>query len=92
MMTILTFQMPKINPRKNAEFLIEGNYFEEGVQNFYSQRDAIAVTWNVDNFIAEASEQPSSFGATVFVPYENDVVPATTVQAIVKGHAGATLF
>jgi pectate lyase len=76
----------------NSEFLIEGNYFDKDVTNFYSQRDAMAVTWNVDNFIAEASELPSSFGATVSVPYEYKMASAANVRTIVKGHAGATLF
>jgi len=81
-----------INPRKNSEFLIEGNYFDKGVTDYYTQRDAVAVTWTSDNYVAEASDMPSSFGATVSVPYDYSVVPAANVPTVVRQHAGATLF
>ena len=81
-----------INPRKNSEFLIEGNYFDQGVAKYYSQTDAVAVTWAADNYIAAASQLPSSFGTTVSVPYDYTVVPASQVPTVVKQGAGATLF
>ena len=81
-----------INPRKNSEFLIEGNYFEEGVKKYYSQSDATAVTWKSDNYIAEASSLPSSKGSTVTVPYEYTVAPYSDVPSTVTENAGATLF
>ena len=80
-----------INPRKNSEFLIEGNYFERGVRHYYSQNGATAVTWRPDNFIAEADRLPESTGATVAVPYDYTVAPAPEVPAAVTQHAGATL-
>jgi len=81
-----------INPRKNSEFLIEGNYFEEGVNKYYSQNDATAVTWKSDNYIAEASSLPSSIGSTVTVPYEYTVAPYSDIPSTVTENAGATLF
>ena len=81
-----------INPRMNSEFLIEGNYFDKGVTNYFSQRDATAVTWKSDNYIAEAYNLPSSIGAAVTVPYEYTVTPVTIVPTVVRRHAGATLF
>ena len=81
-----------VNPRINSEFLIEGNYFDKGVTKFYSQRDAIAVTWASDNYIAEATSLPSSLGSPVSVPYKYTVAPVADVPALVKHHAGATLF
>jgi pectate lyase len=80
-----------INPRKNSEFLIEGNYFESGVKKYYSETDATAVTWTSNNYIAESSNLPSSKGATVTVPYDYSVAPYSDVPAAVKAHAGATL-
>lgn len=80
-----------INPRIHSEFLIEGNYFERGVRHYYSQKDAAAVTWRPDNFIAEADRLPESVGTTVTVPYDYTVVPCSDVPAAVTKHAGATL-
>ncbi len=80
-----------INPRKNSEFLIEGNYFETGVKKYYSQSGATAVTWKSDNYIAESSTLPTSTGTTVTVPYQYSVAPYSEVPAIVKEKAGATL-
>ena len=81
-----------INPRKNSEFLIEGNYFDKGVAKYYSQNDAVSVTWAADNYIAEATSIPSSVGSTVSVPYQYSAVPASQVPTLVKQGAGATLF
>ena len=82
-----------INPRKNSEVLIEGNYFEKGVRRYYSQKDAIAVTWTDTNFAEEKNKmgQPASIGEPVTVPYEYTIVPYADVPAAVKKHAGATL-
>ena len=80
-----------INPRKNSEFLIEGNYFEKGVKNYYSQSSATAVTWADDNYVAE-SKKHSSKGATVTVPYDYTVAPYSDVPTAVKENAGPTLF
>ena len=81
-----------INPRKNSEFLIEGNYFEKGVKKYYSQSGAKAVTWKSDNYIAEASSLPASTGAEVTMPYTYTVAPYGDVPEVVKEKAGATIF
>ncbi len=82
-----------INPRKNSEFLVEGNYFATGVKKIYSQSGATVVTWAASNYVADKSAtKPSSLGATVTVPYAYDVADAETVPAEVGTHAGATLF
>lgn len=81
-----------INPRMNSEFLIEGNYIDKGVKNYYSQSGAKAVTWKSDNYIAASSNLPSSIGSTVTVPYDYTVAPYSDVPNVVKEHAGATLF
>ena len=79
-----------INPRKNSEFLIEGNYFTSGVTNFYSQSDATAVTWGQQNYHASKT-LPSSMGSTVTVPYEYTVAPYNVIPTEVQFNAGATL-
>ncbi len=81
-----------INPRKNSEFLIEGNYFASGVTNVYAESDAVAVTWDANNTIATSDvSKPSSFGTKVTVPYDYTVTTTADVPAIVKANAGATL-
>lgn len=81
-----------MNPRANSEFLIEGNYVEKGVKQYYSQSGAIAVTWTADNFIAEAEKLPESLGSVVTVPYDYTVAPYNDVPTAVTENAGATLF
>ena len=83
-----------INPRKNSEFLIEGNYFESGVTKYYSQSSATGVTWADSNYAEEYNYYgtPTSLGAAVTVPYDYTVAPYSDVPAVVKEHAGATLF
>ena len=82
-----------INPRKNSEVLIEGNYFEKGVKRYFSQKDAISVTWADSNFAEEPNQSgtPVSTGTTITIPYEYTVAPYADVPAAVKKHAGATL-
>jgi len=83
-----------INPRKNSEVLIEGNYFEKGVRRYYSQNDAISVTWADSNHAEESNKagEPTSIGTPVTVPYNYSVAPYADVPAAVKTKAGATLF
>jgi len=82
-----------INPRKNSEFLIEGNYFAKGVKSIYSQSNAKAVTWAASNTIVQSGvSKPSSLGTTVTVPYDYEVAPASEVPTVVETYAGATLF
>lgn len=82
-----------INPRRNSEFLVEGNYFGEGIKRCYSQNDAVAVTWSDNNHLTEKPRSyPVSFGPTVTVPYAYTVAPAKDIPAEVGNHAGATLF
>ena len=82
-----------INPRKNSEFLIEGNYFAKGVKKYYSQSSATAVTWASSNYAVESNSlgSTSSFGTTVTVPYDYTVAPYSDVPTAVQDHAGATL-
>lgn len=83
-----------INPRKNSEVLIEGNYFEKGVKRYYSQNSAISVTWADSNFAEEKNKmgEPASMGEAVTVPYEYTVAPSSDVPTVVRQQAGAKLF
>ena len=80
-----------INPRKNSEFLIDGNYFGKGVKNYYSANNATAVTWTANNHITEATGLPESFGTTVTVPYDYTPAPYSDVPREVELNAGSTL-
>lgn len=81
-----------MNPRKNSEFLVEGNYFASNVKNCYKSDNATAVTWADNNVIANTSvTKPTSFGTTVVVPYTYDVAAANAVPDAVQNYAGATL-
>ena len=82
-----------INPRKNSEFLIEGNYFDKGVKRFYKSDNAKAVTWASSNYHVENNSLGNleSFGTTVTVPYVYTVAANSDVPTAVMEHAGATL-
>lgn len=80
-----------INPRKNSEFLIEGNYFAISASKSYSQSGAIAVTWRSDNYFKSGST-PSSLGSTVTVPYDYTVADVQTIPSVVSENVGATLY
>ena len=83
-----------INPRKNSEVLVEGNYFDKGVKKYYSQNDAISVTWADSNCAVEDNKgnKPVSIGEVVTVPYEYTVAPSSDVPNVVRQQAGAKLF
>ena len=80
-----------INPRKNSEFLIEGNYFAISASKSYGQSGAKAVTWRTNNYFASGST-PSSFGTTVTVPYDYTVADVQAIPSVVSENVGATLF
>ena len=82
-----------INPRKNSEFLIEGNYFASGVKRYYKNDGATAVTWASSNYAVENNSLGSttSSGATVTVPYSYTVATAGDIHSEVQSNAGATL-
>lgn len=79
-----------INPRKNSEFLIEGNYIDNSVPKFYSQSDATSVTWANNNY-TKGQSKPANVGSTVTVPYNYTVASYSDVPTEVQNHAGATL-
>jgi len=62
-----------INPRKNSEFLIEGNHFDSGVKRIYSASDATKVIWRSNNRVGYAGAK-SQYNAII-----DDSTPATTL-------------
>lgn len=80
-----------VNPRKNSEVLIEGNYFEKGVKKIFSQSGAKAYQF-VDNHYSESFSQPGNKG-TVSIPYSYIAASSASVPAMLTGSngAGATL-
>lgn len=84
---------PCINPRKNSEFLIEGNYFDYSIDNIFDTSNATAWVWSNSNTnIAPGAYIPSSSG-TVTVPYTYSIsLAAEDVPTEVGSYAGNTLF
>lgn len=80
-----------INPRKNSEFLIEGNYFEANVSKVFSQTDAIAYEWKSSNYIGNKSTNAPASKGTVSVPYEYSVQDVMDMPTTLTQYAGATL-
>ena len=80
-----------INPRKNSEFLIEGNYFEEGVKMIFTQSGATSVIWKDDNVVLEPFAKPKSFGEC-YIPYRYKKMPTEVVKDDVKIYAGPTIW
>lgn len=78
-----------VNPRKNSEVLIEGNYFEEGVKTPFSQSSAKAYEF-VDNHYGTPFSQPGNKG-TVKLPYSYTAAKGSDIKSVLVANAGATL-
>lgn len=81
-----------VNPRKNSEFLIEGNYFEKGVKNIFSQSSAKAYVFK-NNYYTESFSQPADKNS-VNIPYAYTAFDVKEVPSIVAAEdngAGPTL-
>lgn len=78
-----------MNPRKNSEFRIDGNYFEVGVTRPFAQSGSKAYTFS-GNYYASGYSQPSDKG-TVNIPYSYTALPADEAKSAVSQLAGATL-
>ena len=83
-----------INPRKNSEFLIEGNYFNSSLTNVFGTNNASAWVWSssYENIIASGASTPSSSGSCS-VPYSYSTsLAASNVPEEVGSNAGNILF
>ena len=83
-----------INPRLKSEFLIEGNYFEEGVTKIFTQSGATSVVWTDDNVVIEQFSKPRSFynEGEWSIPYRYKKMPTNVVKEDVKIYAGPTIW
>ncbi len=85
-----------MNPRKESEFLIEGNYWEKGVRRAYNPNGQTAITWGEGNYYADkaAANAGSSNGTTVTVPYQYSslVLDPLKVPEVVTLNGGAKLY
>lgn len=82
---------PCINPRKNSEFLIEGNYFSSGVTKVFAQSGSTAYVWTNTNYIANSTVSKPASKGTCSVPYPYTLIPTAEVPRELNAHAGATL-
>ena len=80
-----------INPRKNSEFLIEGNSFASGITHAFSEDGAVGYVWTPTNRVISAKvPEPMSMGS-VTVPYVYTEMNVDLVPEEVGKYAGATL-
>ena len=82
-----------VNARKESEMLIEGNYFEGGVKNVFSQSSATAYVFLSNYYAYYSNSTHYASKGTVSIPYAYDTldpkdVPSTLTAA---DGAGATL-
>lgn len=78
-----------MNPRFHSEFLIEGNYFEKGVEKIFTFRDPKAYVFH-NNYYTESFQQPADLGSLA-MPYSYKILPVKKVAKTVAAHVGATL-
>lgn len=78
-----------INALVDAEFLIEGNYFEKGVKNIF-KADSKAKAWVFKGNTFREKYTPESQGE-IEIPYSYEVLPARTVPKKLRAEAGNTL-
>ena len=84
---------PCINPRNQAEFLIEGNYFDSSITNVFGQTNATSYVWSDSyaNSIESGAYVYSS--GTCSVPYTyNTSLTANNVPAEVGNNVGNVLY
>ncbi|MDO4497186.1 MAG: hypothetical protein Q4B58_05090 [Bacteroidales bacterium] len=83
-----------INPRKNSEVLIEGNYFDKEVSRVFSNNDSKGYVWDESNYIGNAkTKKPASTYEVLDMPYIYNVRDAQTIPDVLTSPqgAGATL-
>ncbi len=81
-----------INPRLNSEYLIEGNYFAEGVTKTYKMNSAVGVSVS-DNTYADVavSTKATASGSAVTVPYSYTTISSLKVPDMVELLVGPVL-
>lgn len=82
---------PAVNPRKNSEFLIEGNYFSSAVSWVFAESGATAYVWSNTNRVMNSSAEIPSNRGSVSLPYSCTRQPVDSV-VVNHTHAGAKLY
>lgn len=80
-----------VNPRLESEFLVEGNYFDQGVAKTFRNQNATAVTV-VDNTVVDLSATTlTGSGETVTVPYNYQAIPSAKIPDMIDLLVGPKL-
>lgn len=82
---------PCMNPRIDAEFLLEGNYVNENTTSFFGTKDAKAWQWESSNIIANKSLPVPESNGKVSVPYTYPKVKTANLPEEIRKHGGPTL-
>lgn len=80
-----------MNPRKQSEFLIEGNVFAKGVTKTYKADGATAVTWSESNILKDPAGTKGTTTGTVTVPYQYMMLNAYNLPDVIALNGGAVL-
>lgn len=75
-----------VNPRHLSEVLVEGCYFDKGVEKIFKANDAKAYVLK-DNHYTEKFKQPANLN-DVIMPYRYCAIPVDEVPAVVGNGAG----
>lgn len=80
-----------INPRKQSEFLIEGNYFVSGITKTFKASEATGISASDNTLVDPAATSINASGSAVTVPYTYGKVASTKVPDMVELLVGPIL-
>lgn len=80
-----------INPRKQSEFLIDGNYFVSGVTKTFKASESTGVTVGENTIEDPAASSITASGASVTMPYTYGKVASAKVPDMVELLVGPVL-
>ena len=75
-----------VNPRRLAEVLVEGCYFDKGVEKMFKTNDAKAYVLK-NNHYTEKFKEPENLN-DVCMPYRYNAIPVAEVPEVVGKGAG----
>ncbi|MBO6234997.1 MAG: chitobiase/beta-hexosaminidase C-terminal domain-containing protein, partial [Prevotella sp.] len=80
-----------INPRKQSEFLIEGNYFVSGITKTFKASEATGISASDNTLVDPAATSINASGSAVTVPYTYGKVASAKVPDMVELLVGPIL-
>lgn len=80
-----------INPRKQSEFLIEGNYFVSGITKTFKASEATGISASDNTLVDPAATSIAVSGSAVSVPYTYGKVASAKVPDMVELLVGPIL-